>query len=56
MPQRREFGSVQSEGPAIIAGVDNGSPISLERFKADHRKAFYGNVSLCSKTTGKEER
>lgn len=25
-----------------IAGVDNGSPISLERFKADHRRAFHG--------------
>lgn len=30
------------EGPATIAGVDNGSPISMERFKSDHRKAFYG--------------
>ena len=29
-------------GGAFIAGVDNGSPISLERFKTDHRKAFYG--------------
>ncbi len=27
---------------AFIAGVDNGSPISMERFKDDKRKAFYG--------------
>ena len=29
-------------GPAFIAGVDNGSQISLEPFKASKRKAFYG--------------
>lgn len=27
---------------AFIAGVDNGNPISMERFKDDKRKAFYG--------------
>ena len=27
---------------AFIAGVDNGSPISMERFKDDKRHAFYG--------------
>lgn len=27
---------------AFIAGVDNGSPVSLERFKDNKRKAFYG--------------
>lgn len=32
------------EGSAFNAGVDNGSPISLERFKADTRKAFYGKA------------
>ena len=30
------------EGAAHIAGVDNGSQTSTERFKANHRKAFYG--------------
>ncbi len=30
------------QGPASIAGVDNGSQTSLESFKADHRKAFNG--------------
>ena len=32
----------QIEGKGFIAGVDNGSPISLERFKDNKRKAFYG--------------
>jgi len=30
------------DGDASIAGVDNGSEISMEPFKADHRKAFNG--------------
>jgi beta-galactosidase len=34
------------EGPGKIAGVDNGSPISRESFKADYRKAFNGKC-LC---------
>ncbi|MDD3333753.1 MAG: glycoside hydrolase family 2, partial [Proteiniphilum sp.] len=31
-----------TEGKGQIVGVDNGSPTSLERFKASERKAFYG--------------
>lgn len=27
-----------------VIGVDNGSPTSMERFKADHRKAFFGKA------------
>ena len=39
----------------IIEGVDNGSPISLERFKATHRKAFYGKCLVVIKNvTGKK--
>lgn len=30
------------DGPAFIAGVDNGNPTSHESFKASERKAFYG--------------
>ncbi len=30
------------KGNATIAGVDNGCQTSMERFKANHRKAFYG--------------
>jgi beta-galactosidase len=29
-------------GPAFIAGVDNGNPISHESFKASYRQAFHG--------------
>jgi len=34
------------EGPAVIAGVDNGDPQSLEPFQADFRKLFYGKAVL----------
>lgn len=30
------------QGPAKIAGVDNGNQTSMERFKANNRKAFFG--------------
>lgn len=30
------------EGSAFVAGVDNGNPVSMERFKDNKRKAFYG--------------
>lgn len=33
-------------------GVDNGSPISLERFKSDTRKAFYGKAMLIVQSNG----
>ena len=32
------------EGNGVIAGVDNGSQTSTERFKADHRKVFFGKA------------
>lgn len=40
---------------AFIAGVDNGSPISMERFKDNKRKAFYGKclVVLQADKSGK---
>ena len=41
------------KGAGKIAGVDNGSPITLERFKADHRKAFYGKCLVIIQNTGK---
>jgi beta-galactosidase len=42
---------------AFIAGVDNGSPISMERFKDNQRKAFYGKclVVLQASKAGKTE-
>ena len=43
-----------TDGVAFIAGVDNGNPISLERFKADHRKAFYGKCLVVLQSAGKK--
>jgi hypothetical protein len=34
------------EGPATIAGVGNGDPLSLEPYQADHRKLFFGKALL----------
>ena len=40
---------------AFIAGVDNGNPVSMERFKDNKRKAFYGKclVVLQAEKVGK---
>ena len=40
------------DGNAFIAGVDNGSPFSMERFKANHRKAFYGKCLVVLQNNG----
>lgn len=42
------------EGEGFIAGVDNGSPISLERFKDNKRKAFYGKCLCVIQNNGKK--
>ncbi len=42
------------QGSGFNAGVDNGSPISLERFKDDKRKAFYGKAMLIVRNNGSE--
>ena len=39
------------KGEATIAGVDNGCQYSLERFKADNRKAFYGKCLVVLQST-----
>lgn len=41
------------DGPAFVAGVDNGSPISMEPFKANRRKTFYGKAMLILQSTGR---
>ena len=38
------------EGPAEIAGVGNGNPLSLEPFQSDSRKLFYGKAMLILRT------
>ncbi|HOQ05786.1 MAG TPA: glycoside hydrolase family 2 TIM barrel-domain containing protein [Anaerohalosphaeraceae bacterium] len=37
-------------GPAEIAGVGNGNPMSFEPFQADYRKLFYGKAMLIIRT------
>jgi hypothetical protein len=39
----------QIEGPAAIAGVGNGNPLSIEPYQADHRKLFFGKALLIVK-------
>jgi len=38
-------------GPAEIAGVGNGNPMSLEANQADHRKLFFGKAMLIVRAT-----
>ncbi len=40
------------EGAGRKEGVDTGSPISLERFKSDRRKAFHGKAMLIVRNDG----
>ena len=40
-------------GPALIAGVDNGSEISHESFKGSQRKAFHGMALAIVQSKGK---
>jgi beta-galactosidase len=43
--------SFKVEGPAEIAAVGNGNPLSLQPFQADSRKLFYGKAMLIVRTT-----
>ena len=42
------------KGDAFIAGVDNGNPISMERFKDTKRRAFYGKCLVVVQNKGKK--
>jgi beta-galactosidase len=42
--------SFQIDGPADIAGVGNGNPLSLEPFQARERQLFYGKAMLILRT------
>ena len=42
IPNADNLINFQLTGDAEIAGVDNGSPTSMEPFKANYRKAFNG--------------
>jgi len=41
------------QGPAAIAGIDNGNPMSFESFQTDNYKLFYGKAMLVIRTEGK---
>ena len=41
------------KGNGFIAGVDNGNPVSMERFKDEKRKAFYGKCLVVIQNDGK---
>jgi beta-galactosidase len=56
VPNAENLVNFKIKGPADIAGVDNGSQISMEPFKANYRKAFHGMCLLIvrsKKTKGK---
>jgi beta-galactosidase len=42
IPDADHLINFEIKGNATLAGVDNGSPTSMESFKANHRKAFNG--------------
>lgn len=48
--------SFKVEGEGIIAGVDNGSQVSHEPFRADYRKAFHGKCLVVVKSSAKTGR
>ena len=41
------------EGNLFVAGVDNGNPTSMERFKDNKRKTFYGKCLVVLQNNGK---
>ncbi len=43
---------LEVSGNAFIAGVDNGSPYSMERFKDNKRKVFYGKCLVVLQNNG----
>lgn len=53
-PDADQLINFEVSGAAFIAGVDNGSPTSLESFKASHRKAFHGKCLVVLQNNGEE--
>lgn len=52
-PNADNLVNFEISGAGFIAGVDNGSPISMERFKDNKRKAFYGKCLCVIQNDGK---
>jgi beta-galactosidase len=49
VPDADNLVKLKITGSAQIAGVDNGSQVSMESFKANHRKAFHGICLLIAR-------
>jgi beta-galactosidase len=56
VPRADNLINFEVDGEAFIAGVDNGSEISHESFKANHRKAFHGMALAIVQSKGKAGR
>jgi len=56
VPRADNLGNFDISGEGLIAGVDNGSEISYESFKANHRKAFHGMAVAIIQSKGKPGR
>jgi beta-galactosidase len=53
LPRAENLVNFEISGEGFIAGVDNGSEISHESFKANHRKAFHGMALAIIQSKGK---
>ncbi len=51
-PRASNMVTFDVQGAGFNAGVDNGSPISMERFKDNRRNAFYGKATLIIQNDG----
>ncbi len=56
VPRADDLVNFEISGEGFIAGVDNGSEISHESFKANHRKAFHGMALAIIQSKGKSGR
>jgi len=56
VPHADNLVDFQLSGEGLLAGVDNGSQISHESFKANHRKAFHGLCLAIIQSKGKAGR
>jgi len=56
VPDADDLVTFKVTGPAKIAGVDNGSQVSMESFKANYRKAFHGMCLLIVQAERKSDK
>jgi beta-galactosidase len=53
IPNADQLINFEIGGAGLLAGVDNGNPVSMESFKASHRKAFNGMCLAVIQSSGK---